>query len=80
MSPEEAEAKSLAFIKMLGLQAKETGRYRFDSDLPYYEQMPDAAGIYDRDLPFVVAPISSVTHKNTKALSQALFDLVSQHR
>ena len=80
MSPEEAEAKSLAFIKMLGLEAKETNRYRFDNDLPYYEQMPDAAGIYDRSLPFVVAPISSVTHKNTKALSQALFDLVSQHR
>ena len=80
MSPEEAEEKSLNFIKMLGLKAENTKRYRFDDDLPYFEQIPDAAGRYDEELPFVVAPISSVTHKNTKALSQALFELVSQHR
>ncbi len=80
MSPEEAEEKTLAFIKMLGLKAAQTNRYRFDDELPYYEQMPDVTGKYDPELPFVVAPISSVTHKNTKALSQALFDLVTQHR
>ena len=65
---------------MLGLKASDTNRYRFDDDLPYFEQTPDVAGRYDTDLPFVVVPIPSVTHKNTKLLSQSLFALASHHR
>ncbi len=80
MSPEEAEEKSAAFIKMLGLKPTLKSQYGFDDDLPFYEQVPDVTGEYDNDLPFVVAPISSVTHKNTKALSHALFELVRHHR
>lgn len=80
MSAEEVQEKTEAFIKMLGLKVSQTQQFRFDDDLPYFEQIPDAAGHYDMDLPFVVVPISSVIHKNTKALSQALFELVRQHR
>lgn len=80
MSIEEAEEKSNAFIKMLGLKPSAKSQYGFDDDLPFFEQEPDATGAYDHDLPFVVAPISSVTHKNTKALSHALFELVRQQR
>lgn len=80
MSPEEAEEKSSAFIKMLGLKPSTKNTYKFDDDLPFYEQEADVAGLYDATLPFVVAPISSVTHKNTKALSHALFELVRIHR
>jgi GTP-binding protein len=80
MSPEEAEEKSAAFIKMLGLKASAKSRYGFDDDLPVYEQEADVTGSYDAALPFIVAPISSVTNKNTKALSHALFELVRLHR
>jgi len=80
MTPDEAEEKTLAFIKMLGLKPQSTKRHHFDDDSSYYEQLPDAAGMFDHSLPFVVVPISSVTHKNTKALSQALFELVSTQR
>lgn len=80
MSIEEASEKASAFIKMLGLKEGSDSKYGFDDDIPYFEQKADIAGMYDKNLPFVVAPISSVTHKNTKALCEALFELVCQQR
>ncbi len=80
MTPEEAGEKASAFIKMLGLKETPKSKYGFDDDIPFYEQEADVAGLFDKELPFVVAPISSVTHKNTKALSEALFELVVQQR
>lgn len=80
MSAEEASEKASAFIKMLGLEETQKSHYGFEDDIPFYEQKADIAGRYDSNLPFVVVPISSVTHKNTKALSEALFELVCQYR
>jgi len=80
MTAEEASEKASAFIKMLGLKETKKSKYGFEDDIPIYEQEADVAGLFDSELPFVIAPISSVTHKNTKALSEALFELIVQQR
>ena len=79
--PDELNALVNEFIEMLGLKATYHNEFDFDSKLPFYiqESASDELG-FDKTLPYLIAPISSATHKNIDPLKHALFNLVQTDR
>ncbi|MBE0495542.1 MAG: GTPase ObgE [Campylobacterales bacterium] len=67
-----------AFLTHLGLGVcPPTERYRLTGELPSFFQDYHA---FEKEKPYFVLPISSVTHGNTEALRYALSDLVQKVR
>jgi len=81
IAPEEREALIKEFLSCIGLDAKETREFDFNSELPYFiQESADATLGYDNALPYFVAPISSAVNINIEPLKYALFELVRQTR
>jgi len=79
--PEEINEAVSGFIEMLGLEPSKHSDFNFDSDLPYFiQESADETLGYEREKPYLIAPISSATHKNIEALKYALFNLVQSDR
>ncbi len=79
--PEEVDELVNGFLELLGLESSETNEFNFDSEMPYFVQdSADETLGYDRTLPYLVVPISSVTSKNVEALKYSLFNLVQTDR
>ena len=69
------------FLELLGLEATKTNEFNFDSNMPFFVQdSADETLGYDREKPYLVAPISSVINKNIEALKYSLFNLVQSDR
>ena len=68
-------------MELLGLETTKTNEFNFDSQMPFYvQESADETLGYDREKPYLVAPISSATNKNIEALKYALFNLVQSDR
>ncbi len=70
-----------SFLDLLGLEATKSNEFKFDNDMPFFIQ--DSANEtlgFDRNLPYLVAPISSATFTNIEALKYSLFNLVQADR
>jgi GTP-binding protein len=79
--PDEINDLVNGFLKLLGLEASKNNEFNFDDTMPFYVQdSADKTLGYDNTLPYLVAPISSATHKNIEALKYALFNLVQADR
>ncbi|MDQ7041951.1 MAG: GTPase ObgE [Sulfurimonas sp.] len=79
--PDEIEPLINDFLTLLGLEKSYTNEFNFDSNMPFYVQESASAELgFDREKPYFVAPISSVTNKNVEALKHALFNLVQIDR
>ncbi len=74
---EDLEGDIKAFIKDIGLEISESNEYGFDTNLPYFVQ-DLTFNEFDRNKPFFVLPISSVTHLNTNSIRFALYNLIGQ--
>jgi len=79
--PDELSTQVNDFIEMLGLKATYENEFNFDDKIPFYLQKSasDELG-FDKTQPYLIAPISSATHKNIDALKHALFNLVQVDR
>lgn len=81
IAPDELNTQVNEFIEMLGLKATYENEFDFDAKLPFYIQENASAELgFDKTLPYLIAPISSATHKNIDALKHALFNLVQADR
>jgi len=81
IAPDELPELVNGFIEMLGLKATYENEFDFDAKLPFYiQESADAELGFDKTLPYLIAPISSATHKNIDALKHALFNLVQSDR
>lgn len=70
-----------SFLELMGVKANKASEFDFDGSIPYFVQKSaDETLRYDRELPYFIAPISSVTNKNIEALKYALFNLVQSDR
>ena len=79
--PDEINELVNGFLELLGVEASKTNEFNFDSKMPYFVQdSADETLGYDRTLPYLIAPISSATHKNIDALKYSLFNLVQSDR
>jgi len=80
--PDDVLSQSVEeFINMLGLEISSKNEFEFDNKLPYFiQESADETLGYKRELPYFVAPISSATSKNIKALKYALFNLLQGER
>ncbi|WP_457745856.1 GTPase ObgE [Sulfurimonas sp.] len=79
--PDEINEAVESFIKMLDLEPSGHSDFNFESELPYFiQESADETLGYDREKPYLIAPISSATHKNIEALKYALFNLVQSDR
>ena len=79
--PDEITDLVNGFMELLGLEPSKTNEFNFDSDVPFFvQESADETLGYDREKPYVVAPISSATSKNIEALKYALFNLVQSDR
>jgi len=79
--PDEINDLVNGFLTLLGLEANSGSDFDFDPAMPYFvQESADETLGYDRTLPYLVAPISSATHKNIEALKYALFNLVQTDR
>ena len=79
--PDEVEELVNGFLALLGLEASKTNEFNFDIKMPFYvQESADETLGYDRKLPYLVAPISSVASKNIEALKYSLFNLVQSDR
>ena len=79
--PEEINELVNSFLELLGVEQSKTNEFDFDSEMPFFVQ--DSADVslgYDNKLPYLIAPISSATHKNIEALKYSLFNLVHSGR
>ena len=76
---EELQEMISGFIKDIGLQESKKSRFGFDEALPVYERAEDDYTADDTQ-PYFVGAISSVMQRNEKALSFALFDIVTEKR
>lgn len=81
LSEEDVKEKATAFIEGIGLKPSYHTEYNFDTSLPFFEQT-DADGtiVVDDSVPYLIAPISSVIHKNIEALKYGLYELVKKSR
>ena len=79
--PDEISDLVNGFLELLGLEASKTNEFNFDNKMPFFVQdsADDTLG-YDKSLPYLVAPISSVSSKNIEALKYSLFNLVQSDR
>ncbi len=76
---EDIEADIKSFIEELGLEISSSNDFGFDKKLPYFVQ--DLTYYrFQKDKPFFILPISSVTHLNTNAIKFALYELIGQNR
>jgi len=79
--PDEINDLVGGFLELLGLETTKTNEFNFDSQMPFYvQESADETLGYDREKPYLVAPISSATNKNIEALKYALFNLVQSDR
>jgi GTPase len=70
--------KTKEFIEAVGLNITNTKLYNMNEDYDYYMQNKnDVTFEYDTNLPYFVAPISSVIHLNTNPIKFALYDMVN---
>ncbi len=70
-----------SFLELLGVEQSKTNEFDFDDEMPFFVQnSADVSLGYDNKLPYLIAPISSATHKNIEALKYSLFNLVQQGR
>lgn len=76
---EDLEADIKAFIEELGLEICSSNEYGFDKTYPYFVQDLTFNKL-DKEKPFFILPISSVTHLNTKAIRFALYELIGQEK
>lgn len=66
---------------MLGLTPTYENEFNFDDDVPFFIQKSASEELgFDKKVPYLIAPISSATHKNIEALKHALFNLVQSDR
>ena len=81
LSEEEVVEKTDSFLKHLSL-ANEQGenKYHFDQKYPTFVQQIDYSGEIDKEKPFFVAPISSISGINIDALRFALNDVVQAEK
>jgi len=79
--PDELEELVNGFLELLGLEKSYKNEFNFDSNMPFFvQESADEELGFDREKPYLVAPISSVTNKNIEALKYALFNLVQSDR
>ncbi len=79
--PDEINELIEGFLALLGLKPSTKNEFDFDASMPFYVQDSAEEELgFDRKLPYLVAPISSATHKNIEALKYALFNLVQTDR
>ena len=79
--PEELTELVQSFLELLGLEANEKSAFDFDESIPYFiQESADETLGYNREKPYLVAPISSATSKNIEPLKYALFNLVQSDR
>jgi GTP-binding protein len=76
---EDIEKDVKDFIEEIGLELTGNNEFGFDKKLPYYVQDLTFSR-FDKEKPFFVLPISSVTHLNTKSISYALYELIGQSK
>lgn len=73
LSTEDAVAKVTEMMQLLGLEPSSHTRFDFETSLPFFEQeLADERHAFDVSKPYVMVPISSVTHRNVKPLTYAL--------
>jgi len=78
---DEVAQKAKDFIEGIGLKPSYHTEYKFDTAFPFFEQTDaDGAVVVDDSLPYLVAPISSVIHKNIDALKYGLYELIKKSR
>ena len=79
----EAKAQGVAvlqygqFIADIGLEVSGENELGFDKNYPYYVQ-DLTYNKFDNEKPFFVLPVSSVTRKNVKSITFALYKLLEQ--
>ncbi|MGB0989608.1 MAG: GTPase ObgE [Halarcobacter sp.] len=76
---EDLVADIKEFIEAIGLEVSSENSYGFDKSLPYYVQ-DLTYNKFDKEKPFFVLPISSVTHLNTESIRFALYELIGQKK
>ena len=78
---EDREGLVNSFLDLLGLKSTTTNEFKFDNEMPFFiqDEVDETLG-YDRNLPYLIAPISSATSTNIEALKYALFNLVQADR
>lgn len=81
LAEDEVIEKATAFIQGIGLAPSKYTEYKFDTSLPFFEQTDvDGTTVVNDTLPYLIAPISSVIHKNIDALKYGLYELVKKSR
>jgi len=79
--PEEVEELVGSFLEMLGLERSKKNEFNFDEAMPFYvQESADETLGFDKEKPYLVAPISSATFKNIEPLKYSLFNLVQAGR
>ena len=79
--PEEINELVGSFLEMLGLERSKKNEFNFDEDMPFYvQESADETLGFDKEKPYLVAPISSATFKNIEPLKYSLFNLVQAAR
>jgi len=79
--PDELSTLVNSFLEILGLDSSKNNQFNFDENSPFYIQdSADETLGYDKNLPYLVVPISSATNKNIEPLKYALFNLVQSDR
>jgi len=79
--PNEVNELVNGFLELLGLEKSYNNEFNFDNDMPFFvQESADTELGFDIEKPYLVAPISSATHKNIEALKYALFNLVQSDR
>ena len=76
---EDLEGEIKQFITDIGLECSKSNEFGFDKEFPYYAQDLTYSR-FDNSKPFFVLPISSVTRKNTKSVTYALYNLLEQNK
>ncbi len=76
---EDIEADIKSFIEELGLEISKSNDFGFDKSLPYFVQDLTFSR-FDKEKPFFILPISSVTHLNTNSIRYSLYDLIGQKK
>ena len=76
---EDLESDIKQFITDIGLECVNSNDFGFDKDYPYYVQDLTYSR-FDNSKPFFVLPVSSVTRKNTKSITFALYNLLEQNK
>ncbi|MBS9782208.1 MAG: GTPase ObgE [Arcobacter sp.] len=67
------------FIKDIGLEVSSSNEFGFDKEYPFYVQDLTYER-FDNEKPFFVLPISSITRKNIKPITFALYKLLEQDK